>query len=470
MRAKVEGTGAVFHSAVDCEPELFLGRGTDFISMVMNLAKEFEDQGIATTSVARLWQLRLVMIELQLPGLLRLLRKLDADALVFCPLSCPEADIASRILDVPSVALNTFSGPGGLADAVTWCFQDEKVDYQEFNRMLRQWPPNVDACDRMLEKYGVPIDTGLPNVSGHLHTIAHSNVTLSTTADGLQIPMSPELQHAYAENRCVFEYVGPLIDRAGTWRSHLPSDSHHVSDVISRIRAARALGRRVVFASMGTVITGNMPYWGWEGRPVGEDGLPYGLSGSELCRAAWAGVFDAFGCSSSTNNTPALIVLALGPQPEALGGLEAPANAICAPAFPQVDILAEGIDVFLTHGGQNSFMEAVSSGTPVVVCPGFSDQVTNSQKAVALGIGLKVDRPVPAAGNEAAAVQQYRESVCQALLQVVSKPNFAACASGWADSVKTAGGVPRAADILLRTVATGSGASATHPVASVAGA
>jgi len=420
----------------------------NFISMVLSLAEEFE--GVAPTTVARLWQLRNIMIELQLPGLLRLLRKLAPQAIVFCPLCSPEASAAASILGIPSIALNTFAGPGGLADAITWCFDEEKIVHNDFDFQIRHWPPNVEACQRVREKYGVSLPLGLSMVPGHLDTVAHSTITLSTTADGLQPPMSPELEHAYTDDRCVFKYVGPLLDRFGTWRSHLLNSTapNVVHDVASRVCVAREQGKPVVFASMGTVITGDMPCWGWEGRPLGSDGNPYGLTGSELCRAAWAGVFDAFG------NTDALIVLALGPQPDALGTIEAPSNAICAPAFPQVDILSAGVDVFLTHGGQNSFMEAMSSGTPVVVCPGFSDQVTNSRTAVELGVGLKVDRPVPVAGEEATAILQYRDSVCKALLEVVSEPLFAAAAVRCAEQVKTAGGVPRAVDLVVAAAKT----------------
>jgi UDP:flavonoid glycosyltransferase YjiC (YdhE family) len=443
MRGKIEGTGAVFHSAVECEPELFQGRGTDFIGMVLSLAEEFE--GVGQSTVARLWQLQPIMVELQLPGLLRLLRKLEPQAIVFCPLSSPEAGVAARILGIPSIALNTFAGPGGAADAITWCFEEEKIVYQEFDHKIRHWSPNVEAAERVRENYGVSMQIGLSVVPGHLDSIAHSAVTLSTTADGLQLPMSPELEQAYAESRSVFEYVGPLLDRAGTWRSHLldSTASHDTHAAVARVRSARAEGRPVIFASMGTVITGDMPLWGWEGRPLGIDGMPFGLSGFELCRAAWAGVFDAFG------HTDALIILALGPQPNALGTIEEPPNAVCAPAFPQVDILSAGVDVFLTHGGQNSFMEAMSCGTPVVVCPGFSDQIANSRKSVALGVGLKVDRPVPVASEEAAAILQYRADVCKALGDVVSNSHFAAAAGRCADMVKAAGGVSRAADLML---------------------
>merc|ERR1711877_68397 len=104
-------------------------------------------------------------------------------------------------------------------------------------------------------------------------------------------------------------------------------------------------------------------------------------------------------------------MLALGPQPNALGDLVPPPNAICVPVLPQVDLLKAGIDIFLTHGGQNSFTEALANNTPVVVCPGFGDQPVNAQKAVDIGVGLKVDRPDcdPGRAHEVAAV--YRTDV-----------------------------------------------------------
>ena len=58
-----------------------------------------------------------------------------------------------------------------------------------------------------------------------------------------------------------------------------------------------------------------------------------------------------------------------------------------------MELLRSGLDVFVTHGGQNSFTEALAHGAPLVVCPGFGDQETNGRKAVALGVGLQVARP-----------------------------------------------------------------------------
>lgn len=49
--------------------------------------------------------------------------------------------------------------------------------------------------------------------------------------------------------------------------------------------------------------------------------------------------------------------------------------------------------LFVTDGGQNSIMESMSVGTPVVVCPGFGDQVSNAAKVQEHGWGITVARP-----------------------------------------------------------------------------
>ena len=46
----------------------------------------------------------------------------------------------------------------------------------------------------------------------------------------------------------------------------------------------------------------------------------------------------------------------------------------------QVDILRAGVAVFVTHGGQNSFMEALAQATPLVMCPTAGDQFDNARQ------------------------------------------------------------------------------------------
>jgi len=209
----------------------------------------------------------------------------------------------------------------------------------------------------------------------------------------------------------------------------------------------------VVLATMGTVLTGDSPDIGWEARPAGADGQPRGLRSRELCRAAWAGVFDAFGSESADKG--ALILVAVGPQADPLGDLKPPPNAVCLPTLPQVDILRVGVDVFLTHGGQNSFSEGLANGAPLVVCPGFGDQVENACRAESLGAGLQVPRPDPDEGAEADAISEYRRAVAQALARAASEPSFKAAAGKCMDRLRSAGGVPRAVALIAAAAANG---------------
>merc|ERR1712048_1238584 len=186
---------------------------------------------------------------------------------------------------------------------------------------------------------------------------------------------------------------------------------------------------------------------GWNGRPVGNDGKHRGLTGRELCQAAWAGAFAACGAKSKCEGP--LLLVAIGARPGALGKLLPPQNAIVVNSVPQVDVLRIGVDAFLTHGGQNSFTEAMVNATPVVVCPGFGDQIINGRKAVALGVGLNVERPDCKAGEENGASSAYSRDVAAALTTVLtdlSYDNAVRCVSA---ELKAAGGTAAAARIIL---------------------
>ena len=108
-----------------------------------------------------------------------------------------------------------------------------------------------------------------------------SALTLVTTVDFLADPLSPELEKIYEEAQTEFVFVGPLLDKAGAKRAAghkfqkelestkpqpaQPAEKaqHPITDPVALIRKARKEGREVIFASMGTVITGDSPEVGW---------------------------------------------------------------------------------------------------------------------------------------------------------------------------------------------------------------
>ena len=311
-----------------------------------------------------------------------------------------------------------------------------------------------DCIERLKKTYGLhlAVEDGVKPL-GVFRSCLMSTLTLVTTAEFLADPMSPEVSKAYTGHD--FVYLGPMLDKPGAKRAgghKLDAAMHSGADTdvtaLNLARDARAEGRPLVLVSLGTIITGDHADYGWGARFV-VDGQQVGISGRELCQAAWQAAFDVFGQWDPSSTQSPLILAALGPQADALEGLKVPPNAFCSPTLPQVDLLRLGVDVFLTHGGQNSFTEALSMGVPLVVCPGFADQPVNAAKAESLQIGLKVDRPMRPLEHAQADRAAYRKTAADALTKVAQDPSFKEHAMNCARALSACGGVSLASRILL---------------------
>mmetsp|Transcript_20083 Transcript_20083/g.60123 ORF Transcript_20083/g.60123 Transcript_20083/m.60123 type:complete len:529 (-) Transcript_20083:254-1840(-) len=469
MRGAIEDTGASFHAVESAMPELYSSRQADLIGAMGSLQ---EEHGV-TDGFFITWQKFSAMhLELQLPGMLRVLQHWAPDVVVYDPVLCAYAAVGASLLKIPSVALLTFAGPGAREPEWRAFLEESRLSFGEADSELKHFEPHVAAVRRLKDAYGIDCPLGLRRPLGKLETLALSELTLVTTAEHLQNPLSREMAAAYQAEGARFEYVGALLDRpgarrAGTHKEHGPGtgparenptpassrapcpNDPSQDAVVASVAAARAAKRKVVLVSMGTIITGDTGAWCWHSRALDADGKPRGLTGREICHAAWAGTFDAFGADRAESGP--LVVISVGPQKDPLGELAVPPNAICVPCVAQVDVLRAGVDVFLTHGGQNSMMEALSQGTPLVVCPGTGDQITNGGKAVRLGVGKNIDRPDPVLGSEMAAAHAYRNDVCKALQEVLSTPSYSEEAAGCARLLARTGGVPRAVDLVLGT-------------------
>jgi UDP-N-acetylglucosamine:LPS N-acetylglucosamine transferase len=455
MREAIEGTGAIFHSDVDVEPELFKGRSGNFMGLIGDFRKEYgiEDEPIMKS----FFKLRNIILELRMPGMIRFLQETKPAAVVYDPISSLEAAWAAKFQGIVHISLNTIAGPGAWTLALGNFAKQASSTVEGMDQIMQDFQPNMEAHKRLQLHYGCEGDGGLAKPYGMMPEAAHAAFTLVTTSEDLYDPITPEMQKAIEADDVKFVAVGPLLDEAGAKRAgghksnhdeQEPKDASSTNEeILERVASARKSGRAVVLASMGTVITGDLEGVGWEGRSIGRDGQPRGLTGRQLCQGAWSGVFDAFGADNVEEGP--LIVLALGPQQDPLGEIAPPPNAICVPVVPQVDVLKAGVDLFLTHGGQNSFTESLASATPVVVCPGFGDQIVNAQKAVDIGVGLKVDRPDPDAGHEKEAAAAYRADVTATLRAVFASPDFKASAKKCCANLQRAGDLPRAVQLVL---------------------
>ena len=84
-------------------------------------------------------------------------------------------------------------------------------------------------------------------------------------------------------------------------------------------------------------------------------------------------------------------------------------------------------------------MESLSTGVPVVVCPGFGDQPVNAKKAVQLGVGLQIERPLCDLSEAPQVAAKYRQDVMAALESVYTNPDFKAKAGECASQMQSAG-------------------------------
>jgi len=452
MEAPVKATGATFHSQQEWQPEYFQGHKAEPTPVRLQLlgavsqipgAEKFGSELLLRETV----HMKAVY---NVPGTVRWLQHIKAQSVVYDPILALEALVAARHLKIPAISILTTAGPGSLANETVVGNQAWVARAFEF------FTPHLDAVRSLNETYS--LEPPLPAIEAvpFMNCYSPGPYNLVTTAEGLADPCSKEATKALKAAGIAFHYVGPLLGGEGERQAGPPSDgatesnSSNVTSLIAEVRAAKARGARVVYASMGTVITSSFPKSGWTAAPIMKDGTGRNsLSGKELCQAAWNAIFETFGSQSSAFPSEWLVVVGIGHQPDALEGMTVPSNVIYQSHVAQQDLLREGVDLFLTHGGQNSFMESMSAGVPVVVCPGFGDQPVNAAKAQNLGVGLMVERAAEGCGD------QYRQEVAGALRRVATEPAFRERAQAVSESMSSLPGVPGAVKIILKASSTG---------------
>ena len=86
---------------------------------------------------------------------------------------------------------------------------------------------------------------------------------------------------------------------------------------------------------------------------------------------------------------PARFIVNVGGFREAYRAV--PDNVYLDAWFPQPSVVAQ-CDLFIHHGGNNSFCEALYFGVPSLIMPYCWDGYDNAQRAVETGVGLRLDR------------------------------------------------------------------------------
>lgn len=129
-----------------------------------------------------------------------------------------------------------------------------------------------------------------------------------------------------------------------------------------------------------------------------------------------------------------LLVIGNHVRPEELGNI--PANIHIHPNVPQLEVL-QHTDIFITHGGMNSTMEALYNAVPLVILPQQSEQTLTARRVAELGAGITLD-PQTISAN----------LLKEAVSRLLADPTIKACAYQIQKSIHDAGGYRHAADAI----------------------
>ncbi len=231
-----------------------------------------------------------------------------------------------------------------------------------------------------------------------------------------------ERRHGLPREPMIFPYlseqaqINQLVEAFDFPRKHRPAHLHYLGAM--RLRSYREIpfdfdrldGRPLVYASLGTTVCRHLPLL----RKI-----------AEIARGR-----------------DVQLVLSLGGQATAAELGAVPENALVVEFAPQPELIGRA-DAVITHAGQNTTMEAIAKGKPMVAVPISYEQPGIAARIERAGIGLRCSRKASTA------------SIGQALDRVLSEPGFANSATQLAKAGAAAGGAERAAEIVISMLQTG---------------
>jgi MGT family glycosyltransferase len=143
---------------------------------------------------------------------------------------------------------------------------------------------------------------------------------------------------------------------------------------------------------------------------------------------------DLFQCFTQACEGLDVQLVIAGRSPESLGPL--PENVIAAAYAPQLELLQKA-NLTLTHGGLNTVLDSLSCGVPMVLVPVTYEQPAIAARVLRIGAGeiLPLSNVSPA-------------GLRTEIRKITAVDTYNVKARGIAASIRAAGGVVRAADII----------------------
>jgi RimJ/RimL family protein N-acetyltransferase len=144
--------------------------------------------------------------------------------------------------------------------------------------------------------------------------------------------------------------------------------------------------------------------------------------------------FDA--CFDAFADSVWQVVLSVGTKTDLSTLVRIPDNFLVRPHVPQLEVL-EHTDVFVTHGGMNSVMEAIYYGVPMVVVPQQPEQAMTAARVAELGLGVALEPGQVTAG-----------ALRDAVTTVSGDDGYRSRIAYMQQAARDAGGYVRAADVI----------------------
>lgn len=298
---------------------------------------------------------------------------------------------------------------------------------QMFAEMMAAWRKTLPELTAMLDEFKpdrilydffvIPAhlfaqQSGVPAVK--FYTTYASNETFSlwdyikTFKPDLDMPLNNpdlELLNEAAPTNLVFmpkafQVEGDTFDS----RYHFVGPCLRMAEVGADTFTPKETGRPLVLVGMGSMLTKQSDFY-------------------KTC-------FEVF------RNRPVDVVMAIGSEvdPSSLG--TAPANITLLKHMPQLALLKRA-RVFISHGGMNSTMEGLSFGVPLLVTPHTEEQEVSARRVQELKLGLHLN-------PDDITVQ----TLGAAFDDVLNSATFKANAKQMAATIKSAGGTPRAVEVI----------------------
>jgi UDP:flavonoid glycosyltransferase YjiC (YdhE family) len=148
-------------------------------------------------------------------------------------------------------------------------------------------------------------------------------------------------------------------------------------------------------------------------------------------------------CIEALADEPVQVVLTTGHHALPRKFLPLPHNFRYAPFVPGMD-MARRSDLLIHHGGYGSCQTGLTTGTPAVIIPTYSERESNARRVAALGAGeflLPVEGP---RGRKRVSAEELRGLV----RRVLADPACAARASRVGEELAALGGAPEAARLI----------------------